>query len=126
MDMSGPKKDAVYKGPILSSGGTGTPRGGSPLTVAGTSNSRTSSPAPTYTDEIKPNALEEKYEDLLSIVGDMSREVKPAYTGNKASVERLKKSILMGRGIVKELLNEVEKYNRVQLASEEQTFMEGV
>jgi hypothetical protein len=53
MDMSGPKKDAVYKGPILSSGGTGTPRGGSPLTVAGTSNSRTSSPAPTYTDEIK-------------------------------------------------------------------------
>ena len=38
------------------------------------------------------NVLEEKYEDLLSIVGDMSREVKPAYTGNKASVERLKKS----------------------------------
>ena len=32
----------------------------------------------------------------------------------------------MGRGVVKELLSEVEKYNRTQLANEEQSFMEGV
>ena len=53
MDATGPKKDAVYKGPLLTSSATGTPRGGSPLTVVGSSNSRTSSPAPPFTDDVK-------------------------------------------------------------------------
>ena len=70
--------------------------------------------------------MEDRYEELLSLVGDMGREVKPAYTGNKNSAERLKKSILAARGIVKELMVETEKFNRLQLQKEEQTFTDGV
>ena len=40
------------------------------------------------------NLLEDKYTELMTVVSEMAREVKPAYTGNKGSAEKLKKSEL--------------------------------
>ena len=40
------------------------------------------------------NLLEDKYTELMTVVAEMAREVKPAYTGNKGSAEKLKKSEL--------------------------------
>ena len=41
------------------------------------------------------NLLEDKYTELMTVVAEMAREVKPAYTGNKGSAEKLKKSELV-------------------------------
>ena len=43
---------------------------------------------------IFPDLLEDRYAELMMVVAEMAREVKPAYTGNKGSAEKLKKSEL--------------------------------
>lgn len=56
----------------------------------------------------EPN-VREKYSQLLSMVGDMSKDLKQAYTGSKASNERLKRSVNQAKILVRDLINESER-----------------
>ena len=40
---------------------------------------------------VEPN-LERHYNDLLKVISEIGRDVKPAYTNNKVSTDRLRKS----------------------------------
>lgn len=41
---------------------------------------------------VEPN-LEKHYNDLLKAISEIGRDVKPAYTNNKVSTDRLRKSM---------------------------------
>lgn len=43
---------------------------------------------------VEPN-LERHYNDLLKAISDIGRDVKPAYTNNKVSTDRLRKSMFI-------------------------------
>ena len=51
---------------------------------------------------------ESKYDQLLDVLREMERDVRPAYAGSKTSVERLKHSIIHARFLIREALNETE------------------
>jgi len=41
---------------------------------------------------LQEKTLEDRYGDLLKVIGDIGKDVKPAYTNNKMSADRLKRS----------------------------------
>ena len=43
----------------------------------------------------KKPALEQRYNELLKIIGEIGKDVKPAYTNSKSHADRLKKSKLV-------------------------------
>jgi len=53
-----------------------------------------------------------KYGELLNVIEDLGREIKPTYAGSKMAQERLKKGIMHARALVRECLAEVEKSAR--------------
>ena len=72
--------------------------------------------------------LETHYTELLKLVGEIGRDVKPAYTNNKVSTDRLRKSksnifcsdkycdfvlswsdIMIARGVVRECLSDLDR-----------------
>ena len=61
--------------------------------------------------KVKPQqkTLESRYNDLLKVIGDIGRDVKPAYTNSKVSADRLKKNIMIARGVLRECLTELDK-----------------
>ena len=122
------RREAVIRA-ASAQGGSSTPRGQSPLTLASAtagSGSRTASPI-THLEEARGErcvlmclfhclplclschcchvysmsfsssfgqVVEDKYTELMTVVAEIAREVKPAYTGNKGSAEKVKKSEL--------------------------------
>ena len=72
-----------------------------------------------------------KYNNLLANIAEVGRDVKPAYTNNKSSSERLRKSkeyfnrrnkgklmffntdIVITRNTIRDLMVELEKYSRI-------------
>ncbi|RZF46659.1 hypothetical protein LSTR_LSTR002522 [Laodelphax striatellus] len=50
-----------------------------------------------------------KYSQLLSVIEEMSRDIRPTYTGSKSSAERLKRCIVHARILVRECLIETER-----------------
>ena len=72
-----------------------------------------------------------KYNSLLANIAEVGRDVKPAYTNNKSSSERLRKSkmaimndnidnvihiytdIVITRNTIRDLMVELEKYSRI-------------
>lgn len=50
-----------------------------------------------------------KYSQLVSIIEDVGREIRPSYAGNKISAERVKRGIIQARIVVRECLVETEK-----------------
>ncbi|XP_030754369.1 cyclin-dependent kinase 2-associated protein 1-like [Sitophilus oryzae] len=53
-----------------------------------------------------------KYAQLLNVIEEMSREVRPTYAGSRSSAERLKRNIVSARILVRECLIETEKSAR--------------
>ena len=43
---------------------------------------------------VEPN-LERHYNELLKVISEIGRDVKPAYTNNKVSTDRLRKSMFV-------------------------------
>ena len=53
-----------------------------------------------------------KYSQLLSIIEEMSKDIKPTYAGNKTSAERLRRAIASARILVRELQIECDRNSR--------------
>ncbi|GFO06774.1 cyclin-dependent kinase 2-associated protein [Plakobranchus ocellatus] len=53
-----------------------------------------------------------KYAALLAVIEDMGRDIRPTYSGNRTSTERLKRSIVHARILVRECLMECERSAR--------------
>ncbi|XP_037082963.1 cyclin-dependent kinase 2-associated protein 2-like [Pollicipes pollicipes] len=50
-----------------------------------------------------------KYSQLLAVIEDMGRDIRPTYSGSKSSAERLKRGIGHARILVRECLIETER-----------------
>lgn len=59
-----------------------------------------------------PPQAQTKYAQLLSIIEEMGKEVRPSYSGSRSSAERLKRGIIHARILVRECLNETERNGR--------------
>lgn len=53
-----------------------------------------------------------KYAELLSIIEELGKEIRPTYAGSKSAMERLKRGIIHARGLVRECLAETERNAR--------------
>ncbi|XP_021575019.1 cyclin-dependent kinase 2-associated protein 1 isoform X2 [Carlito syrichta] len=52
-----------------------------------------------------------KYAELLAIIEELGKEIRPTYAGSKSAMERLKR-IIHARGLVRECLAETERNAR--------------
>ncbi|XP_028851452.1 cyclin-dependent kinase 2-associated protein 1-like [Denticeps clupeoides] len=57
-------------------------------------------------------APQSKYAELLAIIEELGKEIRPTYAGSKTAMERLKRGILHARGLVRECLAETERNAR--------------
>jgi len=53
-----------------------------------------------------------KYQHLLSVIEEMSKDIRPTYAGSKSSAERLKRGIVYARILVRECQVEAERTAR--------------
>lgn len=53
-----------------------------------------------------------KYAQLLAVIEEMGKEVRPSYSGSRSSAERLKRGIVHARILVRECLIETERSAR--------------
>jgi len=53
-----------------------------------------------------------KYAQLLAVIEEMGRDIRPTYTGSRSSTERLKRGIVHARILVRECLMETERAAR--------------
>ncbi|KAI6173864.1 Cyclin-dependent kinase 2-associated protein 2 [Aphelenchoides besseyi] len=53
-----------------------------------------------------------KYNQLLAVIEEMGKDVRPSYTGNRNCAERLKRTIIHARVLVRECLHEIERNSR--------------
>lgn len=61
---------------------------------------------------VKAEPSQSKYAQLLGVIEEMGREVRPTYAGSRSSAERLKRNIVSARILVRECLIETEKSAR--------------
>lgn len=59
-----------------------------------------------------PQLPQSKYSQLLAVIEELGKDIRPTYTGNKMSTERLKRSIIHARILVRECLLETERSSR--------------
>ena len=89
------------------SGGAGVAGGASLL---GNSMSQSPSMLPTHQQSSSGNKVNHsRYQQLLSIVDEMSKDIRNTYLGNKNSTERLKRGIASARILVKDCQLECER-----------------
>ncbi|XP_018577056.1 cyclin-dependent kinase 2-associated protein 1 [Anoplophora glabripennis] len=60
----------------------------------------------------KQDPGQSKYAQLLGVIEEMGREVRPTYAGSRSSAERLKRNIVSARILVRECLIETERSAR--------------
>ncbi|KAI0236220.1 Cyclin-dependent kinase 2-associated protein 2 [Lamellibrachia satsuma] len=60
----------------------------------------------------KPQPSISKYAQLLNVIEDMGKDIRPTYAGSKSSTERLKRGIVHARILVRECLMECERAAR--------------
>lgn len=60
----------------------------------------------------KQDPGQSKYTQLLGVIEEMGREVRPTYAGSRSSAERLKRNIVSARILVRECLIETERSAR--------------
>uniref|UniRef100_UPI00358E3CBD cyclin-dependent kinase 2-associated protein 2-like isoform X2 n=1 Tax=Myxine glutinosa TaxID=7769 RepID=UPI00358E3CBD len=53
-----------------------------------------------------------KYAELLAVIEELGRDVRPTYAGSKSATERLKRGIIHARALVRECLAETERSAR--------------
>ncbi|KAH9513180.1 Cyclin-dependent kinase 2-associated protein 1 [Bulinus truncatus] len=93
--------------PPLTQGPAQLPHGQSVLPVR---NVTQAPPAPSPLAHIHHH--QSKYASLLAVIEDMGRDIRPTYAGNRSSTERLKRSIVHARILVRECLMECERSAR--------------
>ncbi|XP_022093367.1 uncharacterized protein LOC110980732 isoform X2 [Acanthaster planci] len=57
-------------------------------------------------------APQSKYAELLAVIEDMGRDIRPTYSGSRTATERLKRGIVHARALVRECLAETERSAR--------------
>lgn len=67
--------------------------------------------SPSSNGKDKDNGMS-KYAQLLAVIEEMGKEVRPSYSGSRSSAERLKRGIVHARILVRECLNETERSAR--------------
>jgi len=61
---------------------------------------------------IQPSANSaSKYAQLLQVIEELGKDIRPTYSGSKSSAERLKRGIIHARILVRECLMETERNN---------------
>ena len=90
------------------SNNSGTPR----PPAANTPNSTPSTIPFVSTNGALDPASQTKYQQLLSVIEEMSKDIRPCYAGSKSSAERLKRGIVYARILVRECLVEAERSAR--------------
>ncbi|CAD5234450.1 unnamed protein product [Bursaphelenchus xylophilus] len=55
-----------------------------------------------------------KYTQLLALIEELGKDVRPTYTGNRNCSERLKRGLVHARILVKECISEIERSARNQ------------
>uniref|UniRef100_A0A8C5LU09 Cyclin-dependent kinase 2-associated protein n=1 Tax=Leptobrachium leishanense TaxID=445787 RepID=A0A8C5LU09_9ANUR len=66
-----------------------------------------------YTQGSNNNQVpQSKYAELLVIIEELGKEIRPTYAGSKSAMERLKRGIIHARGLVRECLAETERNAR--------------
>ena len=60
----------------------------------------------------KTQPAQSKYAQLLAVIEDMGKDIRPTYSGSKTSSERLKRGIVHARILVRECLMECERAAR--------------
>ncbi|XP_072029022.1 cyclin-dependent kinase 2-associated protein 1-like [Amphiura filiformis] len=60
----------------------------------------------------RANAPQSKYAELLAVIEDMGRDIRPTYSGSRTATERLKRGIIHARALVRECLAETERSAR--------------
>jgi len=60
----------------------------------------------------RPQHPHSKYAQLLAVIEDMGKDIRPTYSGSKTSAERLKRGIVHARILVRECLMECERAAR--------------
>ncbi|XP_028668038.1 cyclin-dependent kinase 2-associated protein 2 isoform X2 [Erpetoichthys calabaricus] len=90
-----------------------------PIAPAPTSSSQTPPGEPTCRAErllsMKPpgsQGSQSTYADLLAVMEEMGKEIRPTYAGSKSAMERLKRGIIHARALVRECLAETERNAR--------------
>uniref|UniRef100_A0A1A9WZG3 Uncharacterized protein n=1 Tax=Glossina brevipalpis TaxID=37001 RepID=A0A1A9WZG3_9MUSC len=53
-----------------------------------------------------------KYDQLLAVIAEMARDLRPTYTGSRSATERLKRGIVHARILVRECIMELERSGR--------------
>ncbi|KAJ0176991.1 hypothetical protein K1T71_007000 [Dendrolimus kikuchii] len=64
--------------------------------------------SPSSNGKDKDNGMS-KYAQLLAVIEEMGKEVRPSYSGSRSSAERLKRGIVHARILVRECLIETER-----------------
>ena len=62
--------------------------------------------------KLTQQAPQSKYAQLLAVIEDMGKDIRPTYAGSKSSAERLKRGIVHARILVRECLLETERSAR--------------
>lgn len=60
----------------------------------------------------RASAPQSKYADLLAVIEDMGRDIRPTYAGSRMATERLKRGIVHAKSLVRECLAETERSAR--------------
>ena len=55
-------------------------------------------------------ASQTKYQQLLSVIEEMSKDIRPCYAGSKSSAERLKRGIVYARILVRDYISCCQEY----------------
>ncbi|XP_033106953.1 cyclin-dependent kinase 2-associated protein 1-like [Anneissia japonica] len=71
-----------------------------------------SAPHPHTQGSQRVSAPQSKYAELLAVIEDMSRDIRPTYAGSRTATERLKRGIVHARALVRECLAETERSAR--------------
>ncbi|XP_043237763.1 cyclin-dependent kinase 2-associated protein 2-like [Amphibalanus amphitrite] len=81
----------------------------SPAFKPGTPNQTAFDPAAAAAGQYRQPPAQSKYSQLLAVIEDMGRDIRPTYSGSKSSAERLKRGIGHARILVRECLIETER-----------------
>lgn len=65
-----------------------------------------------HQQQIQQLQSQSKYSQLLAVIEDMGRDIRPTYAGSRTSAERLKRGIVHARILVRECLMECERSAR--------------
>ncbi|VDO83955.1 unnamed protein product [Soboliphyme baturini] len=87
-----------------STGAPTTTAKGSPAASTATISDRATIPRFVVPQSLQPHS---KYDQLLAVIEEIGKDIRPTYAGNKNSAERLKHSIVHARILVRDCFHEV-------------------